>query len=340
MKGSQSTPAGGTGNGGLAVQDGGGGDAARESGRDPLGTTPLLRVETPLKPLDPALYLVACPIGNLADITLRALATLAQSDVLVCEDTRYTRRLLQAHGLDRPDRSSIAYHEHNAARVRPKLIEALKRGETVALVSDAGTPLVSDPGYKLVRDAVEAGIRVVPVPGPSAVLAGLVAAALPSDRFCFAGFPPPRSAARLRWLEELKPVPATLILFEAPQRLAASLADMAQALGGGRPAAVARELTKLFEEVRRGSLTELADAYGAEEQPKGEIVVVVGPPLDESTDAATLDTALRRALAAGGSLKDAVQAVQAATGLPRRQVYGRALELSAEAAQERDSAHD
>ena len=340
MKGSQPTPAGGNGNGSPAGQDEGSGDAASDSGSDPAVTAPLLRVETPLKPLDPGLYLVACPIGNLADVTLRALATLAQSDILVCEDTRYTRRLLQAHGLDRSDRSLIAYHEHNAARVRPKLIEALKRGETVALVSDAGTPLVSDPGYKLVRSAVEAGIRVTPVPGPSAVLAGLVAAGLPSDRFCFAGFPPPKSAARLRWLAELKPVPATLILFEAPQRLAASLADMAQALGGERSAAVARELTKLFEEVRRGSLTELAATYGAEAQPKGEIVVIVGPPLDEATDAAALDRALHGALATGGSLKDAVQAVQAATGLPRKQVYGRALELSAEAADESDDAHD
>ncbi|WP_119169305.1 16S rRNA (cytidine(1402)-2'-O)-methyltransferase [Algihabitans albus] len=323
MKGSRSTPAGGTGKGfeAVAVQS--------EDDTAELATgTKLLRLETPLKPLEPALYLVACPIGNLADVTLRALSTLAQSNLLVCEDTRYTRRLLQAHGLDRPDRSLLAYHEHNAARVRPKLIEALKRGETVALVSDAGTPLVSDPGFKLVRLAVEAGIRVIPIPGPSAVLAGLVAAGLPSDRFCFAGFPPPKSAARQRWLAELKPVPATLILFEAPQRLAASLSDMVEVLGGERPAAVARELTKLFEEVRRAPLAELAATYAAEAQPKGEIVVIVGPPLAEATNAAALDAALRSAFAAGGSLKDAVQAVQAATGLPRKQVYARALALS------------
>ena len=323
MKGSRSTPAGGTGKGfDAATSDEEGGTAKLAA------DTKLLRFETTLRPLDPALYLVACPIGNLADVTLRALSTLAQCDLLVCEDTRYTRRLLQAHGLDRSDRSLIAYHEHNAARVRPKLIEALKRGETVALVSDAGTPLVSDPGFKLARLAVEAGIRIVPVPGPSAVLAGLVAAGLPSDRFCFAGFPPPKSAARRRWLAELKPVPATLILFEAPQRLAASLADMAEVLGAARQAAVARELTKLFEEVRRAPLAQLAADYAAEERPKGEIVVLVGPPLAEATDAAALDSALRTALATSASLKDAVQAVQTATGLPRKQIYGRALALS------------
>ncbi len=318
MKGSRSAPAGETE---------GDSEAAAETAA-PGAEAGLLRVTTPLKPLDPGLHLVACPIGNLADVTLRALATLDQADLLACEDTRYTRRLLQAHGLDRPDRSLVAYHEHNAARVRPKLIEALKRGETVALVSDAGTPLVSDPGYKLVRAAIEAGVRVVPVPGASAVLAGLVAAGLPSDRFCFAGFPPPKSAARQRWLEELKAVPATLVFFEAPQRLAASLADMAAVLGADRQAAVARELTKLFEELRRDELGALAAAYAEAAQPKGEIVVLVGPPAAEAVGPEQLDAQLRAALAAGGSLKDAVKAVQAASGLPRKQVYARALALS------------
>ncbi len=289
----------------------------------------LLQVTTRLQPLEPALYLVACPIGNLADVTLRALAVLARADLIACEDTRHTRRLLQAYGLDRPDRRLVPYHEHNAQRMRPKLIEALHRGESVALVSDAGTPLISDPGYKLVREAIAADIRAIPIPGASALLAGLTAAGLPTDRFCFAGFAPPRSAARRRWLEELARLPATLVLFEAPQRLAGSLADMAAVLGGDRPAAVGRELTKLFEEVRRGDLGALAAAYAAQETPKGELVVVVGPPAEAAAvGAEELDAHLRRALAAEASVKDAVKAVQAATGLPRRQVYARALALS------------
>jgi 16S rRNA (cytidine1402-2'-O)-methyltransferase len=300
-----------------------------------------LTLAVPLKPLEPGLYLVACPIGNLADVTLRALAVLATADVLACEDTRYTGRLLQAHGIERPAGSLVAYHDHNAPRTRPKLIAALQAGRSVALVSDAGTPLVSDPGYKLVRAAAEAGVRAIPVPGPSAVMAGLVAAGLPSDRFCFAGFAPPKPAARRRWLGELAAVPATLVLFEAPQRLAESLADMAAVLGPGREAAVARELTKLFEEVRRGSLDDLAAAYAAEEQPKGEIVVLVGPPGDDRADAGEVDARLRAALAEGASLKDAVRTVQIATGLPRKQVYGRALALQeGSAAGGTDDAHD
>lgn len=317
MKSSRSTPAVDP-----SEAPGGGSHAAGEAAG-------LLQVSTRLQPLEPALYLVACPIGNLADVTLRALAVLARADLLACEDTRHTRRLLQAYGLDRPDRRLVPYHEHNAQRMRPKLIEALHRGESVALVSDAGTPLVSDPGYKLVREAIAEDIRAIPIPGASALLAGLTAAGLPTDRFCFAGFPPPRSAARRRWLEELARLPATLVLFEAPQRLAESLADMADVLGGGRPAAVGRELTKLFEEVRRGDLGALAAAYAGEETPKGELVVVVGPPAEAAAvGAAELDAHLRRALAAEASVKDAVKAVQAATGLPRRQVYARALALS------------
>jgi 16S rRNA (cytidine1402-2'-O)-methyltransferase len=300
----------------------------------------LLQVTTRLTPLEPGLYLVACPIGNLADVTLRALAVLARADLIACEDTRYTRRLLQAYHLDRSDRTLLAYHEHNAQRVRPKLMQALKRGDSVALVSDAGTPLVSDPGYKLVREAVEAGVRAVPIPGASAVLAGLTVAGLPTDRFCFAGFPPPKSAARTRWLEELARIPATLVLFEAPQRLAASLADMTAVFGPERPAAVARELTKLFEEVRRDTLGALAEAYGAEDPPRGELVVLLGPPGQAAASAEDLDALLRTALGGGRSLKDAVKAAQDATGLPRKRVYARALELEAAPPPDAEGAND
>lgn len=269
---------------------------------------------------------MAGPIGNLADVSLRALDVLRRADLVACEDTRVTGRLLGAHGIDR---SLLAYHDHNAERVRPRLIEALQDGKSVALIGDAGTPLVSDPGYKLVRAAVEAGLPVTAVPGASAVLAALCVAGLPSDRFFFAGFPAPKAAARRSELAELAAVPGTLIFFESPRRLAASLADMVAVLGGERPAAVARELTKLHEEVRRGSLAELAAAYAGEATPRGEIVVLLGPrPAAARVQEAeeSLDGRLRRALGEA-SLRDAVDRVAAETGLPRRRVYARALEL-------------
>lgn len=297
------------------------------------------------------LYLVATPIGNLADITLRALTTLASADVIACEDQRVTRKLLQAHGIAPPSagrpgkaagdnitgsakRLLISYHDHNAREMRPKLIERMRRGQAVALVSDAGTPLISDPGFKLVRAAVAEGLAVTTIPGPSAPLAALTLSGLESDRFCFAGFLPPRRGARCTELEALRDIPATLVFLESARRLAESLADMAKVLGE-RDGAVARELTKLFEEVRRGSLAELAAHYGTEGPPKGEVVVVVGPPPPPATPTAeALDGLLRQALESE-SLRDAATRVASETGLPRRQVYNRALEISRNAGAER-----
>ena len=274
---------------------------------------------------EPGLYLVATPIGNLRDVTLRALDLLAVADLIACEDTRVSAKLLAHFGLSAP---LAAYHEHNAERMRPKLMERLKAGAVVALISDAGTPLVSDPGWKLVRAALADGIRVSTLPGPSAALAGLLLSGLPSDRFLFAGFLPSKSAARKKSLAALATVQATLIFFETAPRLAASLADMAESLGD-RPAAVARELTKLYEEVHRQPLAALAAHYRAAGPPKGEIVVLVAPPASDATalDEAALDKSLIAALATM-SVKDASAAVAAATGQPRRLVYQRALALA------------
>jgi 16S rRNA (cytidine1402-2'-O)-methyltransferase len=265
--------------------------------------------------LPPGLYLVATPIGNLADITLRALSVLARADIILCEDTRHSRTLLSHFGIEATTRP---YHDHNAARERPRVLADLAAGRRVALISDAGTPLVSDPGYKLVRASLEAGHRVESLPGPSAALAGLSVAGLPTDAFYFVGFLPPRSAARRARIAELKSVAATLVFFEAPSRVAETLADLAAGLGA-RPAALARELTKLHEEVLRSSLPQLAEQLGA--RPiKGEAVIVVGPPqADEVTDeeiVAQLDTALREM-----SLRDAAKAVADALGVPKTRVY-------------------
>ena len=270
------------------------------------------------------LVVVATPIGNRHDITLRALALLRSVDLVACEDSRVTGKLLSLHGIHAP---LLAYHEHNAERVRPQLLARLARGERIALVSDAGMPLVSDPGYKLVRAAIAAGLPVSVAPGPSAVLAALVLSGLPCDRFLFAGFLPPRQAARRDALAEIASVRASLIFFEAPSRLAAALADMAAVLGD-RDAAVARELTKLFEEVRRDRLGALAAHYAAAGPPKGELVVTVGPPPAAAAPAeADIDAQLRAALV-GHSLRDAVATVAATSGLPRRAVYARALALT------------
>jgi 16S rRNA (cytidine1402-2'-O)-methyltransferase len=283
------------------------------------------------KPGQPAagLYLVATPIGNLRDITLRALDVLGAADLIACEDTRVTARLMARYGIDVP---RLPYHEHNAERMRPHLIERLKSGALVALVSDAGTPLISDPGYKLVRAAIAEEIAVTALPGASAALTGLVLSGQPSDRFLFAGFLPPKSVGRRRALSELASLHATLVFFETGPRLAGSLADMADVLGA-RPVAVARELTKLFEEVRRGSLPELAAYYRAAGAPKGELVVVLGPPEPPAPDenaADTLDAALNAALATM-SVKDASEAIATATGRKRREVYQRALALAGKA---------
>jgi 16S rRNA (cytidine1402-2'-O)-methyltransferase len=267
------------------------------------------------------LAIVATPIGNAADITLRALAVLKSVDAILCEDTRVSAKLLARHGIRRP---LLAYHEHNAERMRPRILERLRRGECLALISDAGTPLVSDPGFKLLRAVLAEGLPVTALPRPSAALTALVLSGLPTDRFFFAGFLPPKSAQRRRELTELAAVPGSLVFFEGAQRLPASLADMAAVLGP-RPAAVARELTKLFEEVRRAPLDELAAHYGAAGPPLGEVVVVVGPPeAPGETSEAAIDQALAEALP-GHSRRDAVDAVASALGLPRRRVYARAL---------------
>lgn len=268
------------------------------------------------------LALVATPIGNLGDISARALATLREADLVACEDTRVSGNLLAKFEIRRP---TLPYHDHNAETMRPKLMERLLRGETVALVSDAGMPLINDPGYKLVRAATEAGIAVTVIPGPSAPLAALVLSGLPSDRFLFAGFLPVKDGARRETLRELKTVPATLLFFETGPRLADSLATCADLLGD-RPAAVARELTKLHEEVRRDTLGALARHYAESGAPKGEIVVVIGPPLLEEL-AYDVDAALATALQSM-AVKDAATTVAAASGRPRREIYARALALA------------
>lgn len=275
-------------------------------------------------PLEPGLYLVATPIGNLSDITLRALETLAAADIVAAEDTRVTRVLLERYGIGR---RSFAYHEHNAAEAGPKLIEAIHGGRSVALVSDAGTPLVSDPGYRLVQEAIAAGLRVVPVPGPSSVIAALSAAGLPNDAFFFAGFLPQKQKGRQERLAELGRIPGTLIFFESPHRLADSLADAAQVLGEGRRAAVCRELTKTFEEFRRGTLGELAAYYDDNPNVRGEIVLAIAPPEPEAApEGEDLDRLLAELASAMPAAKAAAEASKQ-TGLPRKQLYQRLLDL-------------
>jgi 16S rRNA (cytidine1402-2'-O)-methyltransferase len=272
-------------------------------------------------PLAAGLYVVSTPIGNLRDITLRALDVLRGCDLVLAEDTRVTGKLLAAFGISA---KLERYDEHAAERTRPRVLAALADGARIALVSDAGTPLVSDPGYRLVRAAAETGNPVFPVPGASALLAGLAAAGLPSDRFLFAGFPPPKSAGRRTVFEELAGVRATLVFYEGGSRLAASLADMA-AVFGEREAAVCRELTKLHETIVRGPLPALA-ADPRFEAPKGEVVVLVGPGREAVASAADADAALKDALA---RLKPAEAAAEVARalGLPRRDLYRRAMEL-------------
>lgn len=281
--------------------------------------------EIAARALVPGLYLVATPIGNLGDVTLRALETLAAADLIACEDTRVTARLLERYGI----RTALTpYHDHNAAAARPRILARIRGGGAVALVSDAGTPLVSDPGYRLVRAAQDEGIAVTAIPGPSAVLAALAVAGLPTDRFFFEGFLPPKDAARRARIAELARVPATLVLFESGPRIAAALAALADGLGD-RAAAVCRELTKLHEEVRRDGLVALARAYAAGGETRGELVVVIAPPETRAASAEEIDELLRQALRTQ-TVKDAVGAVAAATGEPRAQVYRRALALAKE----------
>ncbi|MEP0316901.1 MAG: 16S rRNA (cytidine(1402)-2'-O)-methyltransferase [Hyphomonas sp.] len=279
----------------------------------------------PAVSLDPGLYVVSTPIGNLRDITLRALDVLAAADEVLAEDTRVAGKLMSAYGLK--VRLS-PYHDHNGAERRPGLIRALQGGAKIALISDAGTPLVSDPGWKLAHEALEAGVKVIPIPGASAMLAGLVASGLPSDKFLFAGFLPPKSGARKSAAEALKAVPGTLIFYESGPRLADALADLASVLGD-RDAAVTRELTKMFEETRRGTLPELAAHYAEASPPRGEIVLLVGPPGEHEVTPERLDAALRDALD-GQPTKAAANAVAEALGLPKREVYQRALQLKAD----------
>lgn len=272
----------------------------------------------------PGLYIVSTPIGNLRDITLRALDILGGVEEVLAEDTRVASKLLSAYGV----KARLSpYHDHNGAERRPVLLKRLAEGGRIALISDAGTPLVSDPGWKLVHEALEQGIRVYPVPGASALLAGLVASGLPSDRFLFAGFLPPKSGARRAQIESLKQVPATLVFYESGPRLAESLADLAAVLGE-RDCAVARELTKLFEETRRGTLAQLAAQYEEAGPPRGEIVLLVGPPKDVAATPADIDAALRDALGEMAT-KAAASAVAEALGLAKRDVYQRALQLKA-----------
>ncbi|WP_054309187.1 16S rRNA (cytidine(1402)-2'-O)-methyltransferase [Mesorhizobium sp. 1M-11] len=281
------------------------------------------QTELAARPLEAALYLVATPIGNLADITLRALETLASADLVACEDTRVSRVLLERYGIRR---RTTAYHEHNAAEAGPRLIAALEQGQSVALISDAGTPLVSDPGYRLVGEAIERGIRVVPIPGPSAALAALTASGLPSDTFLFAGFLPAKTGQRQTRLEELKGVPATLIFFESPRRLAETLGAMAEVLGGTRQAAIGRELTKTFEEMRPGTLTELAAHYAEADTPKGEIVICVGPPVAKTEGPADIDRLLLSLASEMPASKAAAEAAKM-TGGQKQALYRRLLEL-------------
>jgi len=272
------------------------------------------------------LFLVATPIGHLADITLRALQMLASVDLIACDDTRITRRLTERYAISTP---LTAYHEHNAEAARPRILKMLGEGGSIALVSDAGTPLISDPGFKLVREACAAGLSVTALPGPSSVLTALSVAALPTDRFFFEGFLPPKRAARRTRLKELASIDATLVLFESGNRVGESLADLADIMDG-RGAAICRELTKLHEEILRGPLVELA-ANAGQLETRGEFVVVVGPPAADAgaMTADALDALLRDQLA-HASVKDAVAHAVELSGRPRREVYARALELARE----------
>lgn len=273
--------------------------------------------------LRPGLYIVATPIGNLGDLSDRAAAILTTADTIACEDTRVTGKLLSARGIKA---RMISYHDHSSESVRHGIIERLKKGETVALVSDAGTPLVSDPGYRLVTDAVDAGVYVTAAPGPASPLVALVLSGLPSDRFLFAGYLPAKDKGRRDTIAEFATLRATLIFLESPRRLAGSLAALADGLGN-RPAAIARELTKLYEEVIRGRLDDLAETSRHEDAPKGEVVLVVGPPEEAPVDVDEIDALLTHSLSRM-SVRDTAATVAAATGSPRKEIYRRALELS------------
>ena len=276
--------------------------------------------------LSPGLYIVSTPIGAARDITLRALDVLAVADIIAAEDTRNTRKLMDIHGVALGGRKLISYHDHNGRERRPYLLEALEAGKSVALVSDAGTPLLADPGYHLAQYVRDAGYKVATAPGASALLAALCVAGQPTDKFFFAGFAPHKTKARFDYYQSLGAVPSTLVFYESPKRLAKSLGDMVKAYGGERAATVCRELTKKFEEARKGSLQELADYYAQANTPKGEIVVVLGPPVKTEATQDDIDQALLTTLK-GFRVKDAAKMIAQEMGISRNQAYERALEL-------------
>jgi len=275
--------------------------------------------------LAPGLYFVGVPIGTARDITLRALDTLASADLLAAEDTRSLRRLMEIHGVPLDGRKVLALHDHSGTSVQERLIAAIREGKSVAYASEAGMPLIADPGFELSRAAAEAGVMQTCAPGPSAVLTALALGALPTDAFFFAGFLPNSKSARIAALEKLRDVPGTLVFYESPKRLGAMLRDAATALGVGRKAAMCRELTKKFEEIQRDTLENLAELYQAK-APKGEVVVLIDRSRSDSVNHLDLETDLQRALT-DMSMRDAVDLVAQAHGLPRRQVYQAALAL-------------
>lgn len=284
----------------------------------------------------PGLHLVATPIGNLGDITIRALETLAGVDIIACEDTRITRRLTERYAISGQLKQ---YHEHNAEQARPKILEKLAQGASIALVSDAGTPLISDPGFKLVREVAASGFNVIALPGPSSVLAALAVAALPTDRFFFEGFLPSRQMARRARLTELSRIDATLVMFDSGNRVQDTLADLADIMGS-RDAAICRELTKMHEEVRRAKVSELA-AVAGELETRGEFVLVIGPPEADAQlmTEGDLDDMLRASLQ-HDSVKDAVAHAVEVSGRPRREIYARALELAKQNRPDRQDGED
>lgn len=275
--------------------------------------------------LTSGLYLVATPIGNLEDITLRALRILKDASIIACEDTRTSATLLRHYGITTP---TLSYHEHNGEQMRPKLLARLAEGQSIALISDAGTPLISDPGYKLVGEVATAGYAVFPIPGPCALIAGLTASGLPTDRFLFLGFAPPKQGARRELALAHKTTDATLIFYESPGRLTDTLADFITVFGPTRQATVSRELTKLHEEHNRNTLADLLAHYTAT-PPRGEIVLLIAPGAAEKATPESIDTMLRDALTSH-SVKDAAALVADATGEPKRTIYQRALELAKE----------
>jgi len=285
----------------------------------------MMQAKSLAKTVPPGLHFIATPIGAARDITLRALDILAGSDVLAAEDTRTLRHLMEIHGVALNGRPLWAYHDHNGEAVRPRILAALAEGKSVAYASEAGTPLVADPGYQLSKAAIAAGHVVLAAPGPSAVLAALTVSGLPSDKFMFVGFPPNTSAARLSFLSEMAQIPATLVFYESPKRLSKLLTDMVSSLGEERRAVVCRELTKKFEETTRGTLGELVAVFDSV-AIKGEIVVLVDRDHKVKADPITVETALRSALVQM-SVKDAAAMVAESLALPRRDVYQVALNI-------------